>query len=390
MVAHRILIVSSTRADLGYLQFAIKALKEDSRFEVAVVATCMHLASSLGRSIQEFAKVGIVVDEEVEMLLDSDSPSGLVKSMGLGMIGFADLLRRRSPDAVLLMGDRFEMLAVASACLPFCIPVIHISGGDISEGAIDDSIRHAITKMSHFHLPATEQNARRLRQMGEENWRIKVVGELTLDFIRQGRFLAKKEIEKILAFELGKNVLLVSYHPETLDVKRIPKHIAILIRALAKTNLPMIITGPNVDTGSVLIRESLQKFSKEYAQAVYVENLGQQCFLSLMRYAGALVGNSSSGIVEAPSFGLPFVNIGKRQEGRLRAPNVIDVPMEEAAILSGVRKALSEDFRKSLGDIKNPYGDGQASEKIKKALLEWLPKKSQALSKRFVERGDEP
>ncbi|OGQ42563.1 MAG: UDP-N-acetyl-D-glucosamine 2-epimerase, UDP-hydrolysing, partial [Deltaproteobacteria bacterium RIFCSPLOWO2_01_44_7] len=374
------------RADLGYMRFVIKELKGDPRFDIVVVATCMHLASSLGKSIQEFTNVGIMVDEEIEMLLDADTPSGIVKSMGLGMIGFADLLRRVRPDAVLIMGDRFEILSVVATCLPFLIPVIHIAGGDISEGAIDDSIRHAITKMSHFHLPATEKNAERLRQMGEEDWRIQTVGELTLDFLTTEKLMTKKEIENKLSSKINNDTLLVAYHPETMDVENVPKHVQILTEALSKTGLPMVITGPNVDVGSTFIRESLQVFAKKYPRAVYAENLGQRCYLSLMRYVGALVGNSSSGIVEAPSFGLPFVNIGRRQDGRLKALNVIDVLVEEQAILDGIQKALSDDFRKSLGHLKNPYGDGHASKKIKQALLEWLPKRSQALSKHFVER----
>ncbi|MDO8527423.1 MAG: UDP-N-acetylglucosamine 2-epimerase [Deltaproteobacteria bacterium] len=383
---YRILLVSSTRADLGYLRFVIKALQKNPNFKIIVTATCMHLAASSGKTIREFEELGIEVDEKVEMLLDSDSPAGIAKSMGMGILGFADLLDRVRPQAVMVMGDRFEILSVAAACLPFAIPVIHFSGGDLTEGVIDDAIRHAVTKLSHFHFPATEVHAKRLQQMGEESWRIRAVGEPALEFLSQETLLTKKELEKDLGFALEDSTLLVTFHPETLEAGDSKRQVAILTQTLSKLSLPTIITGPNVDTGSSVIRETLKNFAKQNPKTLYVENLGHKRYLSLLQFVGALLGNSSSGIVEAPSFSLPVVNLGTRQNGRIKGVNIIDTPIETERIMSAVEKALSGDFKKTLVGMQNPYGDGNTSARVEEALLEWIPRSAEALHKKFTEK----
>jgi UDP-N-acetylglucosamine 2-epimerase (non-hydrolysing)/GDP/UDP-N,N'-diacetylbacillosamine 2-epimerase (hydrolysing) len=307
------------------------------------------------------------------MLLSSDTPEGIAKSMGLGTIGFAQVYARSRPDILLVLGDRFEMHAAALAALPFKIPVAHVHGGEMTQGAIDDALRHSITKLSHLHFVATEEYGRRVMQLGEEPWRVIVSGAPALDTIRSLRVLTREELWSRYGLEVDSRTLLVTYHPVTLEYEDTEWQVRELLSALQIIDLPVIFTAPNADTNGRVIRRLVEKFVGSRAMrstARLVENLGSEAYLSVMAYAAAMAGNSSSGIIEAPSFHLPVVNIGTRQTGRVRGENVIDVGYGRNEIVDGIRRAVSPDFRGRLSELANPYGDGHASRVIVQRLKE--------------------
>jgi UDP-hydrolysing UDP-N-acetyl-D-glucosamine 2-epimerase len=283
---------------------------------------------------------------------------------------------------LVLLGDRYETLAAASAALPFNIPIAHIHGGALTEGATDDAIRHAISKMSHLHFVAARAYAQRLRRLGEERWRITVSGAPGLDAVRRLARMSPAELEGDLGVPIGSATLLVTYHPETLDPDR--AHVAELLAALDRIDAPIVITSPNADPGRGAIQRAIETFVRRGPDRVLVANLGQRRYLSLLAAVGAMVGNSSSGIIEAPSFHLPVVNIGGRQRGRLRARNVIDAPARRGDIERAIRRALSPRWRRSLRGLRNPYGDGSAPRRIA-AVLARTPLDGRLLVKRFAD-----
>ncbi|HEX8922370.1 MAG TPA: UDP-N-acetylglucosamine 2-epimerase, partial [Pyrinomonadaceae bacterium] len=313
---------------------------------------------------------GFEVDERVEMLVASDSPEAVAKSMGLGAIGFAQTYERLRPDILLVLGDRFEMHAAALSALPFKIPVAHIHGGELTEGAIDDALRHSMTKLSHLHFVTTEEYARRVRQMGEEAWRVTISGAPSLDNLQAMTLFTMAELEKKYAWGFTQPPLLVTFHPVTLEYEQTEQQMEELLAALKASRMPVLFTLPNADTGGRVIMRLVREYVDREASAHLVDNLGTQAYFSLMARAAAMVGNSSSGIIEAASFKLPVVNIGNRQKGRARGRNVIDVGGKREEILAGIEKALAADFRASLFDLANPYGDGTAAAKIVRQLKE--------------------
>jgi len=318
------------------------------------------------------------------MMLSSDTPEGVAKSMGLGTIGFAQAYARSRPDILLVLGDRFEMHAAVVAALPFGIPVAHIHGGELTLGAMDDALRHSITKMSHLHFVATEDYARRVIQMGEEPWRVLVSGSPGLDGLLSTPLLSREELERRYRLDLSAPFLLVTYHPVTLEIEQLETQMNELLAALDEVGMTTVFTYPNADTRSRLVIQMTREYAAARPHVRVVVNLGTPGYVSAMRFAAAMVGNSSSGIIEAASFQLPVVNIGSRQQGRARGRNVIDVGYGRQEIVAGIRRAISPEFRASLVDLVNLYGDGHAAERIVRRLKE-VELDDRLFRKRFYE-----
>ncbi len=312
---------------------------------------------------------GFEISERIEMLLSSDTPSSISKSMGLGLLGFAQVFQQNRPDILVVMGDRFEMFAAGLAALPFKIPVAHISGGELSQGAIDDSLRHGLTKLSHLHFTATEEYARRVIQMGEDPERVFACGEPTLDAVGATPAFSAEELKKQFDIDVNQEFLLVTFHPTTLEHEQAEWQIDQLLAALEDTSLEVVFTMPNADTAGRIIATKIRNWVSSQRGRI-VDNLGASAYHSVMARAVALVGNSSSGIIEAASFGTPVVNVGTRQQGRIRSLNVIDVGCVREEILSGIRKARSREFQDTLAFLTNPYAskDRSATSTIVKVL----------------------
>jgi len=358
-------IVTTSRADFGIYRPLVRLILQDPALRLHLVVSGTHLSPEFGSTIREIEDEGIPVGDRVAMLLSSDSPEGIAKSMGLGVIGFAQSYAMNRPDILLVLGDRFEMHAAALAALPFKIPVAHIHGGEITEGAIDDALRHSITKLSHLHFVSTKEYAQRVMQLGEEPWRVTVSGAPSLDNLRDFEPLELDELEARVGMALTKRgFLLVTFHPVTYEYERAVEQSEELLAAIDAVEMPALITLPNADTAGRQVRDRLLKYASSNFKAGAVENLGTQAYFSAMSYAAAMVGNSSSGLLEAPSFGLPVVNIGTRQAGRLTSPNVVDAQCKRKDIQSSILRAVSAEFRKSLKNMSNPNGDGLASESI--------------------------
>jgi len=344
----------------------------------------MHLSPEFGLTVEAIESDGFEIGERVEMLLSSDTPQGIAKSMGLGTIGFAQAYARFRPDILVVLGDRFEMHAAALAALPFNIPVAHIHGGEITQGAIDDALRHSMTKLSHLHFVSTQEYARRVMQMGEEPWRVVVSGALSLDNISTMPLLTLQELQDHHTLRLEQPFLLVTYHPVTLEYEQVEWQIGELLAALDACGLPTLFTMPNADTGGRVIIRRIKEFVAVHSSAQMVANLGTRSYLSAMALAVVMVGNSSSGIVEAAPFKLPVVNIGTRQQGRVRSANIIDVSYDRNEILGGIQQALSREFRASLEQMDSLYGDGHAAERIIRTLKQ-VSLDDRLLVKRFID-----
>lgn len=360
--------VTVARSDYGIYWPLLCKIQSAPDLRLHLIVSGMHLSPEFGLTVEAIEADGFEIGERVEMLLSSDTPEGIAKSMGLGAIGFAQAYARFRPDVLIVLGDRFGMYAAALAALPFKIPVAHIHGGEVTEGAIDDALRHSMTKLSHLHFVSTQEYARRVIQMGEEPWRVTVCGAPSLDNLHSVKLLGVPEIEAIFGLRLDRPPLLVTFHPVTLEYEQTEWQVGELLAALEASERPVVLTMPNADTGSRTVMRMLGEFVRAHPLAWRVDNLGTQGYFSLMAVAAAMVGNSSSGIVEAASFELPVVNVGSRQRGRVRGVNVIDVDYPRTSILEGLQKALDPHFRAKLRGMHNPYGAGTASEKIVEVL----------------------
>jgi UDP-hydrolysing UDP-N-acetyl-D-glucosamine 2-epimerase len=375
-------VVTGSRSDYGLLFPLLRAIDADRALELQLWATGAHFARQFGSTIDEILNDGFRIAEKIDMLLASDTPEAVSKSIGLGLCGFAQAYARNRPDILVGLGDRFELFAAVQAALPFNIPVAHISGGEVTEGAIDESIRHAITKLSHLHFVAAEPYARRVIQMGEEPWRVHVSGEPGLDSIATMDFLTKDEVENRIGIPLSPKPLLVTFHPVTLEGGETSRYINELLEALNDSSQPTVFTYPNADPGGTLIIDAIERYVASKSNARVVRNLGRRGYRSLMKYAAAMVGNSSSGIAEAASFELPAVNIGHRQQGRLVGRNVINCDSERMAINKAIQEATAPEFRASIRGMQNLYGDGHASERIVRVLRD-IPLDRKLIVKRF-------
>lgn len=377
----RICIVTGSRAEYGLLYWLMRDLQADPLFELQVIVTGTHLARDFGFTVREIEADGFPISRRVEMLLASDTAVGVAKSMGLGVIGMSDAVQQLAPDLVLVVGDRYEILAAVQTCLVLKVPVAHVAGGDTSEGAVDESIRHAITKMAHVHFVTNELSARRVRQLGEDPSRIHVVGSPGLDHLRRQPLLDRAALEESLAARLGARNLLVTFHPVTLQADDGKQQFDELLAGLDRLPGDVVtwFTRPNADAGGRALAEVLDAWvaaRPECARAY--TSLGQRRYLSLMAQVDAVVGNSSSGLYEAPSFGIPTVNVGDRQRGRLAASSVLQCEPQRQAIHDAIMAALNLD----CSDAVNPYGDGQSAARIVQAL-QALPEREQLLRKTF-------
>ena len=379
--------VTGARSDYGLLFPVLKAISADPSLRLQLFVTGMHLSPDFGLTVRDVER-DFEITERVEMLVASDTPEAISKSIGLGVIGFAQVYARHRPDILLVLGDRFETLAAVTAALPFTIPVAHISGGEATEGAIDDAIRHAITKMSHLHFVSLEGYRRRVVQMGEQPWRVTVSGEPGIDTIHSTAMLSAVEIEALIGMSMEPSPLLVTFHPATLEPGQAEAQIAELLSALNSVEMPIVFTAPNADTEGRVIIAYIQDFVRRHPNSRYVQNLGSTAYLSTMRRSAAMVGNSSSGIVEAASFELPVVNVGTRQQGRVAGKNVIHAEVKRDTIIRAIRLALAPPFRKSLQGLVNPYGDGKAAPRIVE-VLKTVSLDRNLLVKTFYSAGQE-
>jgi UDP-hydrolysing UDP-N-acetyl-D-glucosamine 2-epimerase len=376
-----IAVVTSSRADYSHLFWPLRDLANHGQVDLKIVALGAHLSPEFGTTFREIEKDGFEIDARIECLLSSDSDVGMAKTIGVATLGLADLFGKMRPDLLLLIADRYEMLAPAAVALALRIPVAHIEGGEISEGAIDDAVRNALTKLSHIHFTSTPLARSRIIAMGEEPWRVHRAGAPSLDHLRRNRLLTREELEQRLDINLRKPTLLVAFHPMTI-ARDTTEEADSLFGALETFSDQVIFCYPNADAGSRLLIERSNSFINARGHGKIYKNLDAVTYLSLLRDVEVLVGNSSSGIMESGSFALPTVNIGLRQRGRERGPNILDVPADSNLIIAGVRKAKSPDFRRSLEGMANPYGDGYASQTIVQVLTS-VPLTSDLLMKRY-------
>jgi len=352
----KICVVTGTRAEYGLLSGLMRMIREDASLELQVIATNMHLSPEFGLTYREIEQDGFHIDKKVEMLLSADTDTSVVKSLGLGIIGFADAYETLRPDLLVVLGDRYEMLGAVSSALFFGIPVAHISGGDVTEGAYDDAIRHSITKMSHLHFTSTDVYRKRVIQLGEHPSTVFNVGAIGLDNIRRIKLLDKKAFEESIAFELGKKCMLITFHPVTLEKHTAREQFESLLQAVDKTGYRLIFTKPNSDSDGRVIISLIDEYVKSHPEkSVAFTSLGYLRYLSALQFVDVVVGNSSSGIVEVPSFGIPTVNVGDRQKGRLCADSVITCLPEEKAISEALEKAISPQFVEFSRGVSNPY-----------------------------------
>jgi UDP-hydrolysing UDP-N-acetyl-D-glucosamine 2-epimerase len=362
-----IAVVTSSRADYSHLYWPLHDLAQHEDIDLKLIVLGAHLSPQFGETVKEIEKDGFPIAARLECLLSSDTDVGMAKTLGVAVLSLADLLGQMRPDLLLLIADRYEMFAPAAVALTLRIPIAHIEGGEISEGAIDDAVRNALTKMSHIHFTSTEGARNRVIAMGEEPWRVHRAGAPSLDHLRRSRLLSIHKLEQQLALDLQHPTVVVAYHPVTI-VRDTTQEADSLFSALREVDAQILFCYPNADAGSHALLERTRAFLSTRSNARTFVNLDSVTYWSLLRQVALLIGNSSSGIMEAASFALPVVNVGFRQKGRERARNVLDAEPETKAILTKIGQAMSLEFRESLAGMTNPYGDGRASEKIVQVL----------------------
>ena len=362
MTKRKIAVITTSRADYSHLYWPLRELATHPDLDLKLIAMGPHLSPEFGSTVTEIEKDGFRVDARIECLLSSDSDIGMAKTIGLATLGLADCLGQMRPDLLLLIADRYEMLAPASVALALRIPAAHIEGGEVSEGAIDDAVRNALTKLSHVHFTSTNLARSRVIAMGEEEWRVHSVGAPSLDHLRRSKLLTRDEIGRELAADLNRPTVLIAYHPVTI-ARYTTREADALFAAIASVPEQLLFCFPNADAGSRELIERASAFARNRNACIFV-NLNPVSYWSLLRSVDLLLGNSSSGIMEAASFAVPVVNVGIRQRGRERARNVLDADATEGSILDRLATARNSEFRASLAGMENPYGDGRASERI--------------------------
>lgn len=385
MSVRQIAVVTVGRSDFGLYESVLEAIKSDSTLELRLMVSGAHFGREWGTTVQEIEAKGYAYERGLEMMLNAGSEQSVSKSLGVGVVSFAQAFATRKPDILVVLGDRMDMLSPVVAAIPYNIPIAHLYGGKVTEGAVDELVRHAITKMSHLHFASCEAYANRLLQMGEEPWRVFNFGMSGIDRIAKHRPVERKALCASLGLDPGKPFLLVTYHPVTLELQGRHTQIASVLGALRALDLPVVITYPNADPGNGDIIAAIETYAEANADSVRIlRNAGSAIYLDLMKHAAAMVGNSSSGISEAPSFGLPVVNIGTRQAGFQRAANVIDIGYDERAIVGAIKKAIDPEFKEKLQGMKNPYGDGAAGVKIAE-VLRTIAIDDRLLRKKFID-----
>ncbi len=361
----KICVVTGTRAEYGLLYWLMKGINEDNDLQLQVIATGMHLSPEFGLTYQEIEK-DFVIDKKIEMLLSSDTPIGISKSMGLAQIGFADAYEELKPDLLVVLGDRYEVFSAATAAMIARIPIAHLHGGETTEGAFDEAMRHSITKMSQLHFTAAEAYRNRVIQLGEQPDRVFNVGGMGVENIKRLSLLDKEEFEASIDFTLAEKNILVTFHPVTLENATAKEQFQALLEAIDQLeNTYIIFTKANSDTNGRIVNKMIDDYVvMNPDKSVAFASLGQLRYLSALQYVDAVVGNSSSGLAEAPSFKIGTINIGDRQKGRMKAESVIDCEPTSVSITKAINELYTDEFRKKLRRTKNPYGDGLASKKI--------------------------
>lgn len=361
----KIVVLTATRAEYGLLSPVIKRLMKETELGVEVVATGAHVSPEFGLTIKEIENDGVSVDKKIEILLSADTHTAISKSMGLAMISFADYFEESKPDALLVLGDRYETLAVCCAAMNARIPIFHMYGGETTEGAVDEAIRHAITKMSYLHFTTTEAYRRRVIQLGEEPDRVFAVGSTGIENALNTQLLSTQELEDSLGFKFGNQYAIATFHPVTLEVNSAAEQIKELLDAVQQyPDITFIFTKANADADGRIINQLIEQFSQFNKNCYLVNSLGMKRYLSAIKNAMFVIGNSSSGIGEVPSFGIPTINIGDRQRGRIQGESVINCEPKCDAIKLSIEQALNPEFRKKVSTITNLYGDGNTSSKI--------------------------
>jgi UDP-hydrolysing UDP-N-acetyl-D-glucosamine 2-epimerase len=378
----KIAVITTSRADYSHLYWPLRDLSVHPQVDVRLIVLGSHLSPEFGHTVREIEKDGFPIAAKLECLLSSDSDVGMAKTIGLAMLSLADCLGQMRPDILLLIADRYEMLAPASVALALRIPIAHIEGGEISEGAIDDAVRNALTKISHIHFTSTCEARRRIIAMDEEEWRVHRAGAPSLDHLRRTTLHNREELESLLKIKLERPSILVAYHPVTIARDTVHEA-APLFEALASLPEQILFCYPNADAGSRDLIARARSFAASRKNSHVFVNLDALTYWSLLWQVDVFLGNSSSGIMETPSLALPTVNVGLRQQGRERAQNVIDAAPDTHAILDALRTAKSELFRESLHGMTNPYGDGFASERIVQVLTT-VPLSQHLLMKRHA------
>ena len=364
----KICVVTGTRAEYGLLQPIMKAIKEDKLLELQVAVTGMHLSPEFGLTYKTIEEDDFEISEKIEILLSSDTSIGVAKAIGLATISFSETLNRLKPDFIMILGDRFELLAVAQAALVSRIPIVHIAGGDVTEGAFDEAIRHSITKMSQLHFVTNKESEKRVHQLGEDPESIHLVGNPGLDHLNSLKLMGKNELEKSLRYSFKSKNILVTFHSVTLDNAPSVNSFSALLEALdgLGEDIGIIFTRPNADTEGRQLIKMLDKYVEDRSNCIVYTSLGQLRYLSTVALVDVVVGNSSSGILEAPSLKTATVNIGDRQKGRLRADSIIDCE----PITENIKESIQQAFKLDCSTVVNPYGDGNTTERVLKVLRE--------------------
>jgi UDP-hydrolysing UDP-N-acetyl-D-glucosamine 2-epimerase len=384
----KICVVTTSRADYYILRSLLKEIRDDDDLQLQIIASGMHQSARHGHTYSIIAQDGFSIDKKFEMLLDTDTNTGAAKSVGLGIISITDALVDLCPDILVVIGDRYELFAIGTVALILGIPLAHIHGGETTLGAFDEAVRHSLTKIAILHFAAAEEYRKRIIQMGEHPDRVFTVGAPGLDEIEELNLYSREEIEELLSFRLSKYTALVTYHPVTNEKKSALKQITNICEAIAESDINALFTSPNADPESNIISEYIQEFVNRFPERyLYKNNLGNRLYFSCMKHFALMVGNSSSGIIEAPSFKLPVVNIGNRQHGRVRANNVIDVDTTKAEIKIGIASALDTIFRKHIENIHNPYRppDNKSAGTAIKEILKTVRLSPEMLKKKFYD-----
>jgi len=379
-------ILTATRAEYGLLRPLIRKLNNIPEFDVKVVVTGAHLSPEFGLTYHEIENDGIIIHEKIEILLSSDTPASITKSMGLAMISFADYFVRIRPDILIVLGDRYETLAVCCAAMNMRIPIAHLYGGETTEGAVDESIRHAITKMSYLHFTSTNKYRDRVIQLGEHPDRVFNVGAMGVENIKNEKLLTKKELELSLNFELNSPYAVVTFHPVTLEENNSSHQFSELLRVCSEhTEMKFIFTKANADSTGRIINVMIDEYVKKHKHAIAFASLGLVRYLSSLKYANIVIGNSSSGLSEAPSFGIPTINVGDRQKGRIQAESVINCEPVFTEINSAINLAMTKGFIEKARKANNPYGNGDSSDRIVETLKNYLMHNQIDIKKKFYD-----
>lgn len=383
----RIGIMTGTRAEYGLLKPLMQEINKDNDLELYLIVSGMHLSPEFGMTYKEIEEDGFEINAKVEMLLSSDSPAGISKSIGLGVIGFADEFQRADLDMLILLGDRYEALSAAICAMVMRIPIAHLHGGELTEGAIDEGIRHSITKMSYLHFTSTEQYRNRVIQLGENPERVFYVGALGVENIKKINLMTKEELERAIHFEIDENTVVVTYHPVTLENNTVEEQFLNLLKVLDRNpKIRMIFTKANADTNGRIVNELIDKYAAQNSErACAFMSLGQKRYLSALKYCRIVIGNSSSGIIEAPSFGKPIINIGDRQKGRICADSVINCGYTQQEIQQAMETALTKEFENKASNCRNPYEKENTAANIISVIKDYLLNDKIKLKKGFYD-----